>query len=211
MADDASQGQVPDARGQEPQQTPPQEAAPADARDGQEPEPERFDAEYVRRLRAEAAEYRKRLREFEQAQKAAEEAKLSGEERLQKRLSELERAEATWQQERQERTLRYETLLAAQRLGLVDPEAAYKLLDLASVEFDDDGKPKNLEKLLRDLVRARPWLAGQGVASIGATNPALGGAQRGTFTTSQIADRKFYETHRAEILQALAEGRIVPG
>ena len=40
-------------------------------------EEERFDSEYVRKLRAEAADYRKRLRELEGKVRAEEEAKMT--------------------------------------------------------------------------------------------------------------------------------------
>ena len=175
-------------------------------------EPERFDAEYVRKLRSEAAEYRKRLRELEQVVKQQEEAKLSEQERLQKRLAELEREQATWQRERQDLSLKYETMLMASRLGIVDPEAAYRLLDLADIEFGEDGAPRNLEQSLKDLIKRRPYLVQHAApASVSPTNPATGQQRAGTFTTSQIADRRFYEQHRDEILQAMAEGRIIPG
>jgi len=210
MADE-TQGQVPGA-GAAPEAAQPQpQTAGAGAPSGQEPEPEKFDAEYVRKLRAEAAEYRRRLRELEQAVKQHEEAKLSETERLQRRLAELEKERALWERERQERVLRYETMLAASRLGIVDPEAAYRLLDLSQLEFDEDGRPKNLEKALRELLRARPYLAGSPVPAGSPTNPATGVARAGVFTTSQIADRRFWEQHREEILRAMAEGRIVPG
>lgn len=166
--------------GQEPQNQ--QQTAAAGAQPGQEPQnqqqtAEQFDAEYVRKLRAEAAEYRKRLRELEQTVKQHEEAKLSESERLQKRLAELEREQAAYQRERQERTLKYETMLAASRLGIVDPDAAYKLLDLAGIEFDEDGTPRNIEAALKELLKAKPYLAAQPAAISGSpTNPARTGA-----------------------------------
>lgn len=211
MADEATQtGQAPTESGQAPQ-TNQQDSAPAGAQAGQEPEPERFDAEYVKRLRAEAAEYRKRLRELEQTVKQHEEAKLSETERLQKRLAELEREHAAWQRERQEHTLKYETMLAASRLGIVDPEAAYRLLDLTKLEFDEDGNPKNLDKALQELLKAKPYLAGHAAAGAGSpTNPATG-QQRGAFTAEQLNDYRFWRQHRDEILRAMAEGRVVPG
>lgn len=163
--------------GQEPQNQ--QQTAAAGAQPGQEPQnqqqtAEQFDAEYVRKLRAEAAEYRKRLRELKQTVKQHEEAKLSESERLQKRLAELEREQAAYQRERQERTLKYETMLAASRLGIVDPDAAYRLLDVASIEFAEDGTPKNLEAALFELVKAKPYLVAQSSGS--PTNPARTGA-----------------------------------
>jgi hypothetical protein len=155
--------------GQEPQNQ--QQTAAAGAQPGQEPAAEQFDAEYVRKLRAEAAEYRKRLRELEQKAQEQENAKLSETERLQKRLAELEREQAAYQRERQERTLKYETMLAASRLGIVDPDAAYRLLDPTSIEFAEDGTPKNTEQVLKDLLKARPYLAATATAG-SPTNPA---------------------------------------
>lgn len=134
MADDVNVGQVPDDSGQEPQTVP--------AAQGQEPE--QFDTEYVKKLRSEAAEYRKKLRELEAKVRADQDVKLSEAERLQNRLAELEREQANHERERQELLTRNEVMLAATRLGCVDPEAAFQLLDWASLEFEDDGKPNNL-------------------------------------------------------------------
>jgi len=168
MPDQDTVGQEPNDSGQEPQ-TDQSSSAGTDAQDGQEPKPEQFDAEYVKKLRSEAADYRKRLRELEAKVKADEEAKLSEQEKLQKRLSELEREREAWALERQERTVRYEVMLAASKLNIVDPEAAYKLLDLSTLEFDDEGLPTNLDKSLKDLLKARPYLVrAQQPASINA-------------------------------------------
>ena len=172
--------------GQEPQNQ--QQTAAAGAQPGQEPAAEQYDtsygAEYVRKLRAEAAEYRKRLRELEQTVKQHEEAKLSESERLQKRLAELEREQAAYQRERQERTLKYETMLAASKLGIVDPEAAYKLLDLTRIEFDEDGTPRNIEAALKELLKAKPYLAAQPTSG-SPTNPArTAGAANDAFTAA---------------------------
>ena len=171
-------------------------------------EQEHFDADYVRKLRAEAAEYRKRLRELESKVKADEEAKLTEQEKLQRRLAELERKEAEYQQALQARTLEYEVKLQASRLGIVDPEAAFRLLDLAQIEFDDDGKPANLEKILKELVGKKPYLVvSSGMPS--PTNPAQGrisGQQ--VFTRSQLRDPKFFAANRDAIMAALREGRI---
>ncbi|GBD17580.1 hypothetical protein HRbin27_00062 [bacterium HR27] len=173
MADEQVQGQVPDAGSAPEAERPQPVAAQAGSEAAQEAEDEQFDAAYVRKLRAEAAEYRKRLRELEKVVREAEESKLGEVERLQRRLAELERAQLEWERERQERTLRYEVMLAAQRHGIVDPEAAYRLLDLSRVEFDDEGRPANLDKVLRALVAERPWLAGR--PAVSPTNPGRAG------------------------------------
>jgi len=144
------------------------EAVEATAPDAQEAE-ERFDIAYVRKLRSEAAEYRRKLRELERELKQRDEEKLSETERMRRRLSELERELTQRELLIREHTLRYETMLRARELGIIDPDAAYRLLDLAEVEYDETGRPLNLERLLRDLVRKRPYLVG---SSASATNPS---------------------------------------
>jgi len=203
MVDDANQGQAPNDGDQE-SQTDQQGAAGAQGQ-----EPERFDADYVKKLRAEAASYRTKLKELEAKLQEHEMAKLSETEKLQKKLAELERQQAHYERERQERTLKYETMLTASKLGIVDTEAAYKLLDLAAIEFDEDGTPKNIEKALRDLIAKRPYLASAAAGS--PTNPARGQTAPATFTRSQLRDPVFFRAHRDAIMQAMREGRIQEG
>ncbi len=176
--------------------------------EAQAAEEERFDTEYVRKLRAEAADYRKRLRELEGKVKAEEEAKMTEQEKLQKRLAELVRQTTEYQQTMQARTLEYEVKLHAAQLGVVDPEAAYRLLDTREIEFGEDGKPANIEKALRALIAAKPYLAGGG-GQVSPTNPAQGkiGGQQ-VFTAAQLKDPKFFAANREAILQAMREGRI---
>jgi len=127
--------------------------------EAQAAEDERFDTEYVRKLRAEAAEYRKRLRELEGKVKADEEAKLTEQERLQKRLAELERQQAEWERERQEIILQRTVENVALRMGIKYPDVAWKLIDLAKVDFDDGGTPTNIEALLKEVIQKYPEIA----------------------------------------------------
>lgn len=170
---------------------------------------ETISLEEARKLRSEAANLRKRLKELEDQKRQIDEAKLSETERLQKRLAELERKEIEYQQSLQARTLEYEVKLHAARLGVVDPEAAYRLLDVKQIEFDEDGKPVNVEKVMRELIAKKPYLAG-GNGAMSATNPAQGrisGQQ--VFTRSQLRDPKFFAANREAIMQAMREGRIL--
>lgn len=132
------------------------------------------DADYVRKLRAEAAEYRRKLRELEAKLKADEEAKMSEQERLQKRVAELERQVIEYQEMLRRRTLEYEVKSQASKMGVVDPDAAWRLIDITTIEYDEDGRPKNLEKTLKALISARPWLLGNSAAP-SPTNPPRGG------------------------------------
>ncbi len=176
MADDmrdqesTETGQAPTLRGQAPQSNQLDEAAGAQQDQGSE---ERYDAEYVRRLRAENAAYRKRMRELEQTIKAYDEERLSESERQRKRISEMERDAELARQEAQELRLRLHVERQARRLGIVDEEAALALLDRSALEYDDRGNPTNLEAALRNLLKAKPYLAQVGNISAGSPmNPA---------------------------------------
>jgi len=163
------EGLVPEAEATQEVANEQPQAAEAATHDAQEADDERFDAAYVRRLRAEAAEYRRKLRELERELKQRDEEKMTETERMRLRLSELEKELTQRELLIREHTLRYETMLRAREMGIVDPDAAYRLLDLAEVEYDESGRPANIERLLRELVRKRPFLVGN---SASATNPS---------------------------------------
>lgn len=54
----------------------------------------------------------------------------------------------------------------ANKLGVVDPDAAYRLLDQSALEYDDSGKPTNAEALLVAMLKERPYLAGTGSSAM---------------------------------------------
>lgn len=195
-------GQEPNAGGQEPQPG------------GQEPqaegqEPEAVDMSMVRKLRAEAAEYRRKLRELEETERKRKEAEMSELEKVRAHLADYERREADWQRTLQDMRVRHEVQAHAAKLGIVDPEAAYRLLDLATLEFDDDGAPKGVDKVLQALLRDKPYLHGQ--VPVGPTNPANPARTAQTFTRSQLRDVAFFEQNKDAIMQAAREGRILEG
>lgn len=156
------------------------------------------------------------LDELRQYRQQAEDAKLSEQERLSRRMAEIESERAHLLQDRQARTLKYETQLTAARLGIVDPDAAYRLLDPAEVEYDEEGTPTNLEACLKTMLQTRPYLLPARTDPVlvaatptSATNPQRAAAGRATsFTREQIADRAFWDANKADIMVALAEGRI---
>ena len=138
---------------------------PAQGAGGFELEGERFDQERalatIRKLREFEKSAKAQLKELETLRtqaKTADAAKLSDQERLTQRVAELEQTLADAQTQHQERTVRYEVLLKASELGLVDLDAAVRLLDWAALEFDEDGRPTNTEKVLKDLIKAKPYL-----------------------------------------------------
>lgn len=113
-------------------------------------------------------------------------------------------------------SVRLEIERAARKAGIGDEDAAYKLLDLAKVEYDADGKPKNVAELVETLAKEKPYLVAEsGEQSANRGNAGNGARPRqnatGTFTHSQIADPAFYRANEAAIHKAAAEGRVVPG
>ncbi|MGZ3677031.1 MAG: phage scaffolding protein [Ktedonobacterales bacterium] len=170
-------------------------------------------------VRREAAEHRVARRALETEKAEAEQAKLSKEEQLAAKLAEAEKAKTEIVSRTQERMLAYETKIAATELNLVDPEAALKLLDASRIEFAEDGSPKNLVKLLKELVAAKPYLVAQQnqpakptVSPSSPTNPASGAGHTNTITEQYIASLspEEYQKQRAAIFQARREGRILP-
>lgn len=163
----------------------------------------------LRKARAEAASHRVKLNEYETKQQEAERAKLSKEEQLSAKIADLERDLTERTRQHQERTIQYEVRLHAAKLGIIDPDAAVKLMDWSALEFDQDGNPKNAQKLLKDLVAEKPYLAGT-PPSGSVANPPRQNNQT-TFTTAQInaMSPEEYQKNRAAIFAAQKEGRII--
>jgi hypothetical protein len=112
---------------------------------------------WIRDIRSEAANRRTKLREVEQERDTIK-GKLGEYEQAQ--MTELERAQTELKRLRDEdlpgkdrRIRELEVQVAASQLGIVDPEAAEKLLDWTEVAA---GKP--VEQALKDLLEKKPWL-----------------------------------------------------
>ena len=97
-------------------------------------------------------------------------------EREQAEMTELQKAQAANAEleKRLEQAAAAQKALAMQsdivalsaKLGIVDADAAYRLLDKGAIEFDANGKPTNTEALLNDLLKAKPYLAGAGTSAM---------------------------------------------
>lgn len=151
--------------------------------DGAESESEPGDAAALAReladARREAAKYRTENQRLAGAAKKAEEALLPEQERLQRRVTELEAATAAHERERADWQTRDAVGRAALRLGFRDPVDAFALLDREQLDLDDKGKPKNVDRLLTELLNAKPYLGGtarpQGSADGGSRGAAPAG------------------------------------
>ena len=173
-------------------------------------------ARVIAELRKENAKHRTDLKKFEDAQ-------LTEQQRLEKRATEAEATAKAYQQ----RIAGYEVKLTAQKLGIIDPDLALLAIQ-SQLEYEDDGTPKNAEKLLTDLAKAKPYLvaangnggtqaapAGQRPTSSsgGATNPGGTGGIQGQgviFTRDQInrMSPAEYERNKAAIYDQMAKNLI---
>jgi type IV secretory pathway VirB10-like protein len=126
----------------------------------------------ARATRQEAASYRTRLRATEGERDAF---KTKAEEYERSQLTEQERVAADLEAARglskaQAETitrlqLQNEVLARTSAHGIVDADAAYRLLDQSQVVYED-GRPVNVDQLLETLVTNKPWLKGSGTPSV---------------------------------------------
>lgn len=123
------------------------------------------DSPEVARLRREAAQWRRKVRDHEAelerlrlADKTRQDAEKSEVERLREQLVETERK---WQAAQQQRldTLNQRTIeAAAAKANAVDPETVYRLLDPNTFDVDDAGSVTNADKLVKDLLASKTYL-----------------------------------------------------
>jgi multidrug efflux pump subunit AcrA (membrane-fusion protein) len=104
------------------------------------------------------SEAQKKLAEYEEKERLAQEAQLSEVEKS-KKLVEAEKA-ARVQAEQQIQQLRQqlvmsEVKLAAKSMDFINPELVAKVIEL---EYDENGMPTNLTKALEDLAKSNPFL-----------------------------------------------------
>ena len=152
----------------------------------------------LKRTNAESAAHRTKANELDKLKADIEAAKLSETEKLQKQLTDLQakydaESEAAFAQ-----VVANEVYRAAIRHNIIDPDVAARLLNWDELDVDNAGKLTNVDKLLQDLVKDKPYLvAGKqqapSASSGGATNPAR----------SQTSG-----TGAAEAMQLLRSGKL---
>lgn len=161
----------------------------------------------LKKANSEAAGHRKKAEELDKLKADQEAATLSETQKLQKQLAKLQADHDNALRTSQERIINYEVRLQAAQAGIIDPDAASKLLDWSAIEYDDNGQPTNVPKLLADLLKAKPYLAGNTKPSItggNATNPPRSqstGPQALSWDVISKMTREEYESRRSEIQQ----------
>lgn len=174
----AGNGQAPASHSNDPSQSQSQQGSQAQGQQAYTPP----DEAAWKRIQQELAEARREAATYRKAKEEADTAKLTEEQKREKRLADLERAHADLQRTHQDRVLQYEVRLSAAAANFRDPADALSLIDLAAVKFDDEGRPENIGALIEAVAKAKPYLlrdaAGAGAPSGGsqAPNPTAGGA-----------------------------------
>lgn len=164
--------------------------------------------------RKEAANYRTKAKDLDKRIADDEAAKLSDVEKAQKRAEAAEAREKTTR----ERVGRTELKLAAKDAGIIDADDAIVHL-LGKLEYDDDGEPQDVAKLVTDLKASKPHLFA--AASSGAstqsqqaprasTGAAMNAPRSSTQTgglTRELIERmtpREYALRRADVMAWLA-------
>lgn len=135
------------------------------------PAGESISLEEARKLRSEAKSLRARMAAAEAKVKAADDAKLSETERLQKRVKELETESERWASERRERDARDYALgvlsdeSERNQFRARNPRTVYKLIK-DDLQYDDEGKVTNLTELLKQAKADDPLLFGRVGSSV---------------------------------------------
>lgn len=100
--------------------------------------------------RKDAAKYREQIRLREEADKSEEQKRAE-------RVKQIEDENAALKAQVSRSETRTEVLTQAQKLAFKDPMDAYRLVE-SDIEYDDAGKPKNVERLLTELAKAKVYL-----------------------------------------------------
>lgn len=162
--------------------------------DGQEPGQEQqaaLDAEAllkeVRSLRKEAATWRTKLRQAEEAEAERKRSEMTELDRIKADLEAERQARAQAEQRQREQLIRTQVIAAAARAGFNDPDDAFRMLDVSALEADESGKIDGLDNALQALVKSKPYLV-KSSGTISPTNPG-GGTQ--AITDEQLRKELF--------------------
>jgi len=136
--------------------------APVVGPDGQPFDPARAmrTIETLRGFETKSKEQERELAELRTKLKEHEDAKLTESEKLTNRVTELEAEKSVWDRERQEMRVGTALREAAAKAGAHYPDAVERLVDLTKIEFEADGKPKGLDKIVEGVKASYPALFG---------------------------------------------------
>jgi len=141
------------------------QAAPAEAESGTQTRT--FTQEDVNRIQAQTRrEVRNQFGDYQQLKDRAakadelEQAQLSDTQKLEARASEAERVAADAANQIAAAMIASEVKVRASQLGVVDPDAAYLLLDKANVSYSEENGVTGVDDALTQLLEDKPYLKG---------------------------------------------------
>lgn len=148
---------------------------------------DKSDSAQDKKLAREAAKWRTRTRELEAQLKARDEAEMSEQEKAQRRMLELEQQVEATEARLREAQLRQDVTTVAARLGVVDADAAYRLLDTTGLTWDEaESKWEGVSDAVAALVEEKDYLVGKPPASSSA--PANPAKRRARLTREALAE-----------------------
>jgi hypothetical protein len=168
----------------------------------------------LRKVRAEAAKYRKRLRhlenKMEEEKRNVELAKMEETDRLKAVAAEAEARVEKLRKRADIIAKRAAVINAASALGFHNPEDAASIVDLSEMTIDDDGNvnDEKVSDLVKTLANNKPYLLktmpdDQDIADFGPTNPASGKFPR---PKSRLGDQ--IDQMKIKAKEAMKGGRI---
>lgn len=142
-----------------------QGASKPDDKSGDQAATDKVDADALQKkisdLERDNKKYRDTQRKADADRQAADEAKLSADEKVAKQIADLEAKLSDQQSRGQTRAMKATFLAEGAKSGALYPEDVYRLVNLDEVDFDDDGNPTNATALVDALKKARPQLFGR--------------------------------------------------
>lgn len=123
--------------------------------------------------------------------------------KAQDRAAELERDNAAVTARANDALLRASVIAEAARRNVVDPDAAFALIDRDSLTLDGEGRPTNIADAMESLLKAKPYLVGGGRAG----NADLGARTRSD-GPSQLTHADLKNMTPEQIVKADEEGRL---
>jgi len=140
--------------------TPPEGDVQGQARVFTQEDVNRMQAQTRRETRNQFADYAE-LKEKAAKADELEQAQLSGQERLEARASEAEKRADDAMQREQSALIAAEVKVRASQLGIIDPDAAYLLLDRTNVRYNAGEGVTGVDDALTQLLDSKPYLKGQ--------------------------------------------------
>jgi hypothetical protein len=163
--------------------------------DGQEPTggAETMSMDEARKLRREAQSLRRRLAELEKLDGDRKAAELSEVEKAKQAAQASQQGLAKLSDEYRAAVVRYEVMLLASSLNVVDPDAAVRLLDMEAIETGEDGAMDRaaVEAALKALLKQKPYLVKAQQVAAPETNARNGGQQEDPAAREDELRRRF--------------------